>query len=86
MHHFFNGPRVGVMVLIFAVLVLAVGALLLSFVMRRRASLGNGGPGPFVGRPTGGSPAVQLLDERLARGEVDPEDYRVRRELLTNHG
>ena len=86
MHHFFNGPRGGLMVLIFVAFVLVVGALLLSFVMRRRAHSGHGGSGPFLGRPTGGSPAVQLLDERLARGEVDPEDYRVRRELLTTHG
>lgn len=26
--------------------------------------------------------AGRLLDERFARGEVDPEDYRARRELL----
>lgn len=26
--------------------------------------------------------ALRILDERLARGELDPEDYRLRRQLL----
>ena len=86
MHHFFNGSGGAVMALIFVAFVVVVGALLLSLVMRRRVQSHQGGSGTFLGRPTGGSPAVRLLDERLARGEVDPEDYRVRRELLTTRG
>lgn len=82
MHQFFNGPRGGLVMLVCFAFVVVVGALLLSFLMRRRQA----GSGTFPGRPTGGSPAAQLLDERLARGEIDPEDYRVRRELLTSHG
>jgi len=27
-------------------------------------------------------PAEQILDERFARGEIDSEDYRVRRDIL----
>jgi uncharacterized membrane protein len=39
------------------------------------------------GTPTGpgGSPAVdaiRILNERFARGDIDPEDYKVRRDLL----
>lgn len=33
--------------------------------------------------PSGPLDPLQLLDERLARGEIDPEDYLRRRELLT---
>jgi len=29
--------------------------------------------------------SVRILDERFARGDVDVDDYKVRRELLTNH-
>lgn len=29
--------------------------------------------------------ALELLDERFARGEIDEDDYRDRRELLTGH-
>lgn len=38
-----------------------------------------------VWRPAGrgtGAAARRVLDERFARGEIDPDDYRVRRELL----
>jgi putative membrane protein len=30
------------------------------------------------------SPAMRLLDERLARGEIDPEEYRRDRDLLAS--
>jgi putative membrane protein len=29
--------------------------------------------------------ALELLDERFARGEIDEEDYHHRRDLLTGH-
>ena len=32
--------------------------------------------------PEGRADAERLLDERFARGEIDAEDYRTRRELL----
>ena len=35
-------------------------------------------------RPPAGKPdALQLLDERLARGDIEPDDYTQRRRLLT---
>jgi putative membrane protein len=40
-------------------------------------------PGPQPGPPAGGPPAKQILDERLARGEIDAEEYRRLRELIT---
>ena len=33
-------------------------------------------------RPAGSADAERLLDERLARGEIDADEYRQRRELL----
>lgn len=33
-------------------------------------------------RASGASRALQILDERLARGEIDQDDYRERRDLL----
>lgn len=46
-------------------------------------------PGPVTPRPPVGDPtdatgrqARELLDLRLARGDIDPEDYRARRGLL----
>jgi putative membrane protein len=38
-------------------------------------------PGPREGRG-GSSDALRLLDERFARGEIDEEEYRKRRDLL----
>lgn len=32
-----------------------------------------------------GDAAMQILDERFARGEIDAEEYRTRRELLRSH-
>jgi putative membrane protein len=38
-------------------------------------------PGPSDGRGTS-SDALRLLDERFARGEIDEDEYRKRRDLL----
>lgn len=46
-----------------------------------RRDLGGGPPGGVAGT-AGPGEARRLLDERFARGEIDPEDYRVRRDLL----
>lgn len=40
-----------------------------------------GRPGPDR-RPLPEPDPVELLDQRLARGEIDPEDYQRRRDLL----
>ena len=34
------------------------------------------------GAPSGGRPALQVLDERFARGEIDREEYEEKRRLL----
>jgi putative membrane protein len=41
------------------------------------------GPTPATGRPAASS-AEQILAERLARGEIDPEEYRARMEALNS--
>ena len=33
--------------------------------------------------PAAGSDALRILDERFARGEIDAEEYKIRRDLLT---
>jgi putative membrane protein len=44
------------------------------------------GGGPRAGRPGGTDPARAVLDQRLARGEIDVETYRtLRDELSGNH-
>lgn len=71
----------------FFVLVIIAGALLFSM-MRRRAHLHHGATsasGPSTNGSGSASPALQLLDERLARGEIDAEDYKTRRTLLSTN-
>lgn len=40
-------------------------------------------PGPYPGPTPAGPGAKQLLDERLARGEIDADEYRRLRDLIT---
>jgi putative membrane protein len=66
---------------LFLALVLIVAIVLLGVALfRRERQLRQGAPtGP------GGSPpvdAIRILNERFARGDIDPEDYKVRRDLL----
>jgi putative membrane protein len=39
-------------------------------------------PAPPSPGPPGGSDALRILEERFARGEIDAEEYRSRRDLL----
>jgi putative membrane protein len=61
------------MILVLLLLVALVVAAVYAFIRIKRA----GDPGT-----TTRTSARRLLDERFARGEIDPDDYRVRRELL----
>jgi putative membrane protein len=65
--------------LMLAVLMALMAATLVWFALSltRRAA----GPPPVAPLPPPGGPRLQpeeVLAERLARGEIDPEDYRVR--------
>ena len=61
-------------------LIVAIVALLLSMSQRRRDNVGHDG-GVRDGSPAGS--ALRILDERLARGEIDVDDYTSRRNVLS---
>lgn len=63
---------------IWPVLVL-IGVVLLGYLAYRLVQNRQPGPGAMVGSP--GS-ARRILDERYARGEIDEQEYRQRREEL----
>lgn len=62
-------------VLIVAVVVLAVALI------RRERQLRHGGPTGSAGAPDTFE-ALRILNERFAQGDIDPDDFKVRRDLL----
>ena len=48
---------------------------------RLRSTMANGGPGG-----AGHDPAMTILRERYARGEIDRAEYEARRDVLTGNG
>jgi putative membrane protein len=74
-----NGPMTGWM-WIWPLLVLA-GLLIIGYVVVRLVS-GARPPTTAGTQPAGSSPR-QILDERFARGEIDEDEYRRRRDLLS---
>jgi len=65
------------MIAFWALLIWAIYALVTG-ITRRPEQAGPGGPG---GQPPAGDPRG-ILDERLARGEIDAEEYQRLRDLL----
>lgn len=53
-------------------------AWVLVVAIRHLGSTGHASPGAATGRPD----AIQILDERFARGEIDAQEYRERRDAL----
>jgi len=73
------GPIFGLLMML---LFIALVVLLVSFFFRRpfrRFGLHDHEP------PLRGTNALTILDERLARGEIDIEEYTKRREVLKRH-
>lgn len=68
------GWGIGMMLLMPLFWVLVVGATVWLVVRLSRAD--------GAGRPSAGSPALRILEERLARGEIDPEEFRARRAVI----
>jgi putative membrane protein len=66
------------MLIFFAILAWAV----VSLVRQRDAHARAGTPLP----PAAGSDPFRILDERLARGEIDTDEYTRRRDLLKANG
>lgn len=55
---------------------LALITAVILVVLRRRSGARH--------RPVPAPPALQILDERLARGEIDIQDYQARRQALVD--
>lgn len=74
-----NGWPLGLLVMI------TLGALVFWLVLTiiRRMDM-NPADAPRQSVPPPRPSALQVLDERLARGEIDTEDYEQRRRALTN--
>jgi len=85
-HHRAGWVAVVFLVLLVALVVTAIVALIV-WMSRTRHPAGAGASAPPA--PPGGVEPVgtavdarRILDERLARGEIDPTEYRTRREAL----
>jgi uncharacterized membrane protein len=76
------GPAPGHGVSLFFLLLLAVAVVLAVALLTRGRTQVPTRAVASVTNPV--SDAVRILDERFARGEVDVEDYKVRRELLAS--
>ncbi|MGC3995438.1 MAG: SHOCT domain-containing protein [Propionicimonas sp.] len=77
----------GFMGFIGTLVVLALLALLVVFLVKKakQKKFGPGGSGPMGHHPHHRPflpPALQILDERLARGEIEVEDYMTRKAAL----
>jgi putative membrane protein len=84
-HRYFGGGPVGgghhwIGALVFCVFALVVlGALAWAIIMILRQRDHQTKAGTSL---AGGADARRILDERFARGEIEPDDYRARRDLL----
>lgn len=81
------GPAGALLALLLFVVIIAVIALLVTLVVRRRSRFAHqfvGGPRPGVrmGPSATNAEALRILDDRFARGEIDADEYRERRDIL----
>jgi putative membrane protein len=81
------GPGHGLFLLVAFLVVVAALLLIAAALFSRRGPLARAQrPSPAgSSAPAGGPGPVQILDERFARGEIDADDYKQRRELLASH-
>jgi putative membrane protein len=82
-----NGPLAAFILLVLFVIVIAAIALLITIFIRRsrfaHRFAGAPGAGPMqYWRQSPNSDALRILSERFARGEIDADDFRERRDLL----
>jgi putative membrane protein len=82
-----NGPFEAFALLVLFVIVIAALALLITLFIRRSrfahrfaGAPGTGFTSHWQASPT--SDALRILNERFARGEIDADDYKQRRDLL----
>lgn len=85
-HHvgfFFGpGPGRGGPFAVFLVLLLLAAAVVLVVLFVRQERMRRHGPLAGAGGASASFEALRILDERFAKGEIDAEDYKVRRDLL----
>ncbi|HUD69829.1 MAG TPA: SHOCT domain-containing protein [Acidimicrobiales bacterium] len=86
-HHFLFGGRglrfIGGPLVLLVLVLLFAGAVALAVVLYSRGRHPTSATGPSA-RPWGQvSEASRILDERFARGEIDDEEYRRRKQLLS---
>jgi putative membrane protein len=82
-----NGPLATFVILVLFVIVIAALALLVTLFIRRSRFAHRFAGAQGVGlterwRPSPATDALHILSERFARGEIDADDYRERRDLL----
>jgi putative membrane protein len=83
-----GGNGGAILMLIFLILIIGAVIWVVTALVRERDYRLHG---HLDKRVPGGPPAptesdaIRILDERFARGEVDADDYRQRRDLLRNH-
>jgi putative membrane protein len=82
-----DGTLAAFVLLVLFVIVIAALALLITLFIRRSrfAHRFAGAPGAGFATyrtPSPTSDALRILDERFARGEIDADDYKQRRDLL----
>ncbi|HUX04083.1 MAG TPA: SHOCT domain-containing protein [Acidimicrobiales bacterium] len=82
-----GGPDIvhGLFFLVFLTAVVVLGVWLIASVLRPRGRFAHHDHAAQVaGRGAAGAwpDALGILDERFARGEIDSDDYKARRELL----
>lgn len=79
-----GGDGVVAWLMMFLIVALLAAAVVAAVIVIRRLpqTAGGGGMAPPV---EGGQAAQRILDERLARGEIDEDEFRRRRAALTEH-
>jgi uncharacterized membrane protein len=76
------GPGGGGPFVVFLVLLLLVAAVVLVVLFVRQEKMRRQGRLFSVEGAPASYGALRILDERFAKGEIDAEDYKVRRDLL----
>jgi uncharacterized membrane protein len=76
------GPGRGGPFVLFLVLLLLIVAVVLVVLFLRQERTRRHGPLLSAGGASTSFEALRILDERFAKGEIEPEDYKVRRDLL----
>ena len=92
MHHGYGyggGSHWGLWILIIVTMVIFWGALawiIVTLVRHRGTAPGSTNPSSGSGSAQPGSDALRILNERLARGEIDEDEYTRRRSLIEGPG